>query len=351
LRLTAFGGKAVLILCVMILLRIPVKAGIFFIMEEKMKKKLILLLVVVMVLVVVVGCAKNNPSSTQSSEETDQTASEASIYPLTMVDSSNRTITIESEPETIVSAVPSNTEIVYALGMGEKLSGVSVYCNYPEEALSVEKIGDYNGPNFELIINLEPDIFLGAYIDEAAISQLENAGIKVILINPGNVSETYETILMIGDIIGASEEAKELVSNMQAKQNQIVDRVKGYASKTVFFEIWHDPLMSAGPGSFINEMIQLANGKNIADDAESAYPEYSLEKLISMNPQVYLTADDGFKTAEDIFAREGYEHIEAIKTGQLFLLNPDMISRPGPRMIEGFEMIARAIHPEAFSDK
>jgi iron complex transport system substrate-binding protein len=138
---------------------------------------------------------------------------------------------------------------------------------------------------------------------------------------------------------------------MKIKQNEIINKVKGYEKRTVFYEIWHEPLMTAGPGSFINELIQLANGKNIADDAESAYPEFSLERLISRNPQVYITADDGFKTAEDIFSRQGYINITAIKTGQLFMLNQDIVSRPGPRIIEGFEFIARAIHPEAFDDK
>jgi iron complex transport system substrate-binding protein len=314
-----------------------------------MKKTLSIILIIVLIFSLA-GCKKDNKSTETTTNEAS-TESTNMGYPMTIVDSMGRNIIIESMPKRIVSSVPSNTEIVYALGKGDNLVGVSVYCNYPEAALSVEKIGDYNGPNIELIINLKPDVFLAAYIEDGALNQLENAGIKVVMVNPGNLAETYSTIEMIGNIIGASEEADNLLNKMKIKQNEIINKVKGYEKRTVFYEIWHEPLMTAGPGSFINELIQLANGKNIADDAESAYPEFSLERLISRNPQVYITADDGFKTAEDIFSRQGYINITAIKTGQLFMLNQDIVSRPGPRIIEGFEFIARAIHPEAFDDK
>jgi iron complex transport system substrate-binding protein len=314
-----------------------------------MKKTLSIILIIVLIFSLA-GCKKDNKSTETTTNEAS-TESTNMGYPMTIVDSMGRNIIIESMPKRIVFSVPSNTEIVYALGKGDNLVGVSVYCNYPEAALSVEKIGDYNGPNIELIINLKPDVFLAAYIEDGALNQLENAGIKVVMVNPGNLAETYSTIEMIGNIIGASEEADNLLNKMKIKQNEIINKVKGYEKRTVFYEIWHEPLMTAGPGSFINELIQLANGKNIADDAESAYPEFSLERLISRNPQVYITADDGFKTAEDIFSRQGYINITAIKTGQLFMLNQDIVSRPGPRIIEGFEFIARAIHPEAFDDK
>lgn len=316
-------------------------------------KKLIALILMVVLVFSIVGCGnKDNQTTTTPLDTSEPASTEVGItYPLTVVDSAGRSVTFDQMPERLVSSVPSNTEIIYALGKGEQLVGVSVYCNYPEEALSVNKIGDYNGPNLELIIDAKPDVFFAAWLSDEVLTQLEGAGIPVLLINPGNIEETYKSIKDIGDVIGSSDEAKLLIDAMRAKQENIIQIAKGYQPKTVFYEIWHDPLMTVGPGSFINELITMANGVNIAQDAESAYPEYSLELLISKNPQVYMTSDDGFKTPEDIFGRPGYENIEAIKTGQVFLLHPDITSRPGPRIIDGLEMIAMAVHPEAFEGK
>ena len=315
-------------------------------------KKLMAFVLMFVLIFSVVGCRNNDAQTTTTpADNTESTSGDNATFPLTVTDSSGRTVTFEKMPEKLVSAVPSNTEIIYALGKGNQLVGVSVYCNYPEEALSVSKIGDYNGPNLELIIDAKPDVFFAAWLSEEVLAQLEGAGIPVMLINPTNIEETYQSIQDIGDIIGSSKEAEELIGGMRAKQENIMQIAKGYQAKTVFYEIWHDPLMTVGPGSFINELITMSNGINIAQDAESAYPEYSLELLISKNPQVYMTSDDGFKTPEDIFGRAGYENIEAIRNGQVFMLHPDITSRPGPRIIDGLEMIAKAIHPEAFEGK
>ncbi len=320
-----------------------------------MKKRILAMLMIFILIFSMAGCKKNEETPETGADETNGSdegmVTETGVYPITVTDSNGREVTIDKMPEKIVSTVPSNTEIIYEIGKGENLVGVSVYCNYPVEAQEVEKIGDYDGPNLELIIGLDPDVVLGSWMSDDVVAQLEDAGIKVVLVNPGDLEQTYETMQMIGDIVGASEEADQMVSGLKAKQEMIMNRVAGYEAKTVFYEIWNDPLMTAGPGSFHSELITLANGVNIAADTKSSYPEYSLEMLIAKNPQVYLTGDDGFKTAEDIFAREGYENIEAIKTGQLFMLNKDILSRPGPRIIEAFESVAAAIHPEAFNGK
>ena len=320
-----------------------------------MKRRILALLMICILIFSMAGCKKNEETTDAGIDETnnseDTTDTETGIYPVTITDSNGREVTIEEMPKRLISTVPSNTEIIYEIGKGENLVGVSIYCNYPKEALEVEKIGDYDGPNAELIIGLDPDVVFSSWMADDVVTQLEDAGITVVLMNPGNLEQTYETMQTIGDVVGASEEAGQMVGKLKAKQEMIMNRVSGYEAKSVFFEIWNDPLMTAGPGSFHDELITLANGVNIAGDTESAYPEYSLELLIANNPQVYITADDGFKTAEDIFAREGYDNIEAIKTGQLFMLNQDIISRPGPRIIEALESIAAAIHPEAFNGK
>ncbi|SHI65885.1 iron complex transport system substrate-binding protein [Dethiosulfatibacter aminovorans DSM 17477] len=320
-----------------------------------MKRRVLTLLMIIVLIFTLAGCIKNEETTDggldSSGDAEDGKFEDTGIYPVTITDDTGRQITIEEMPKRLVSTVPGNTEIIFGIGKGENLVGVSAYCNYPEEALEIEKIGDYDGPDTELIIGLDPDVVFGSWMSNDVVARLEDEGIIVVLVDPGNLEETYETMLIIGDVVGASEEADQMVSNLKAKQEMIMKRVSGYEAKTVFFEIWDDPLTAAGPGSFHHELITLANGVNIAGDTGSPYPEYSPNELIAENPQVYLTADDGFKTAEEIFAREGYDNIEAIETEQLFMLNQDIVSRKGPRMIEALEKIAAAIHPEAFNEK
>ncbi len=274
-----------------------------------------------------------------------------SQYPVNITDGYGREIELEKPAEKIISLAPSMTETIFALGAGDRLVGVTTYCNYPEEAKEIDQVGDFEGPNLESVIEKNPDVVVALAMGDDEKSKLEDAGITVFLQDPQNLDEVFDNIKKIGTILGLQEEAESLTSNMNAKKDSIIETVSNYDSKKVFYEVWSEPLMTAGPGSILDEMINLSNGENIAYDAESLYPEYSLELLIERNPEVYLTADDGFKTVEDIKNREGYENITAIKQNNIYMLHPDIVSRTGPRIIEGLEMIAQAIHPEAFQGK
>lgn len=147
------------------------------------------------------------------------------------------------------------------------------------------------------------------------------------------------------------DEVSKLVTNMKDKTEFILSRVKGLESKRVFFENWHDPLSSVGPGSFIDEMITMSGGENIASDLKSSYGEFSEELVLERDPEIYLTVDDGFKTVEDIKARTGYSELTAVKNEKIYFLDPDITIRPGPRIVQTLENIARAIHPGEFQDK
>lgn len=317
-----------------------------------MKKNILSLLLVLVILFSMAACNKGEqPANKQTGEEEPQENVEPSYYPITIVDDSGNEVILEEEPTKIASAAPSNTEIIYALGAENKLVGVTEHCNYPEAALDIEKIGGYNTPNIEKLIELETDLLIAGYVTDEVKTQLEESGIKVIMIIPSDLESVYKSIETIGKALNKEESAASLVDDMRYKQQDIVERVSNCDLKRVFYEVWHEPLMSSGPGSFMDEMITLVKGKNIAGDAESAYAEYSLEKLIEKDPQVYITADDGFKTIEDVKAREGYENISAIKDDRIYFLNEDIITTPGPRIIEALESVARAVHPESFYEK
>jgi iron complex transport system substrate-binding protein len=325
-------------------------------MEDSMNKKLIIFLMVIVMMISLLGCSSQEteePSSENPVEEVEEELNEEndSIFPVKIVDGYGVEFTVEEKPEKVVSMAPSFTETLFAIGAGDKVVGVTQFCNYPEEAKEIEEIGDSEGPNLEKIIGLNPDLVLALYMSEEERGKLEDAGINVLLYDPQDIESVFNSIETVGLAMGLQDETEELLSNMKSKKERIVEKVEEAESKKVFYEVWHEPLMTAGPGSFIDQLIGLANGENIAYDAESAYPEYSLELLLERNPQVYLTSDDGFKTVDDIINRNGYENIEAVQENNIYLLHPDITTRTGPRIIDGLEMIAQAIHPEVFEGK
>jgi len=325
-------------------------------MEDIMNKKLFYLLIVVVFVFALIGCSNQEPESLEDEtpvEEPQENLQEedSSKFPMNIVDGYGNEMTIEKEPEKIVTMAPSFTETIFALGAGDRIVGVTQFCNYPEEVEEIEHIGDSEGPNLEKIIGSNTDLVIALYLSEEEKTKLEDAGIKVLLYDPQDLDSVFDSIEMIGKVLGLESEAEELVMNMESKKDAIVKKTEKTESKKVFYEVWHEPLMTAGPDSFINELITLANGENIAYDTESVYPEYNLELLLERNPEVYLTTDDGFKTIDDIVNRNGYENIKAVQENNIYLLHPDITTRTGPRIIDGFEMIAQAIHPEIFEGK
>ena len=321
-------------------------------------KKISLLLAMMLIVVGLAACAndtKGNGDLVENPPVKDIAGDEeVGGFPLEIEDAFGNIVVIEKAPERIISLAPSQTEILYALGLGEKVVGATAYCDYPEEALSVERIGDFNGINLEKIIELEPDLIVnyGPGSDEEN-NMLKSAGIPVIAYMPESIDEVIETIKQIAIATDSVEEGNTLTNDMMEKRDEIVGKVQDTDSVKVFYEIWHEPLMAAGAGSFTDGLIVLANGVNVASDAEGEYPNYDLEQLIENDPEYYLTANmesGGFSenTDESISARPGYEDMTAVKNGDIYLLDGNIISRPGPRIVEGLELIARALHPEAF---
>ncbi len=311
------------------------------------RKKGLLLLSLVLILVILAGCSTVENDVKEPEEIPEQV--EDIVEVLSVTDDFGRTIEFESPVKSIVTFAPSNTEILFAIGAGDTVKGVTAFDDYPKEVLEIEKIGDYNGINLERIIELEPEvvIFYGKGADDE-VNRLEEAGITVLGFEPESIEEIINVIERMGTLTGKSIEAQELAESMASKKEELVGKVENFEKKKVFYEIWHEPLMAAGAGSFVDQLIILAGGENIAADSESEYPQFDLEQLIERNPEVYLTANDlPEKTAESIGQRPGYEELDAVKNGQIYLLDGNLMSRPGPRIIEALELLVEAIHPEA----
>ncbi len=320
------------------------------------KKWLVLLMALIMVTSLLAGCTEK-----QEVVETDKVeVVEEVSFPLMIVDGLGNEVTIEKKPEKIVSIAPSQTEILFALGLENRIIAVSDYCDYPVAALEKEKVGSSWTTNTERIIELEPDlVFVYGEGQPEAMEQLAAVGITIVRYMPETVDAIFETISATGKITGEEAAAAKLVKEMEEKRDAIVNKLKDQPKVKVFYQVWDEPLMTAGPGSFIDELIQLAGGENIAADAEGAWPMYSVEALVEKNPEVFLapahvgenmnlTAEEQVVLIDTIKARPGFDQISAVINNRVELLEPNIVSRPGARIIDALELLAKTIHPELF---
>lgn len=325
---------------------------------KNIRKIGIYLLLILLVSSLLVGCGSKKQVDENLQGENLGGEELGLDYPMEIRDPFGNLETIEEEPKKIVSLAPHNTEILFSLGLGEKVVGVTTYCDYPEEARAVEKIGSYGEFNLERIVELEPDLVLVyGRGNEDENKTLRNAGIKVLGFQPESIDEVIEDMRTLGRITGSNEEAVKLTNSMIEKKNEIIEKIRDEEKVRVFYEIWHEPLQAAGEGSFIGELLTLAGGENTGADGDieenmGGYPIFDLEQLIEKNPEVYLTSGNmPEKDIESIKDRPGYEEISAIKNNRIYIFEGDeanIVSRPGPRIVEALEIIAKSIHPEIF---
>lgn len=297
------------------------------------------------------GCGSDNGQVLQDEATPSESVMEGAggDYPVTLIDSLGREVTITEEPDKVISLSPAITEILFAIGAGDQIAGVTDYCEYPPEALEKNKVGGFEDPNMELIIELEPDIiFVAAGIQEELVQQFEKLGIEVVVLDAEEVKDVLNNIEVAGIAVGNWEEAQQLVADLEARINAVEEKVANASHQpTVFFEVWDDPLMTAGPGSFIDDLISMAGGQNIAYDAVKRYAEFSIEVLLERDPDVYLIQDHAHQP-EDVMARPGFQGLTAVQTGRVAAVKDDWVTLPGPRIVDGLEAIARVLHPDLF---
>jgi iron complex transport system substrate-binding protein len=309
-----------------------------------------------------VGCASgeerenNQEAQTEQSEkgsETEQT--EKSDFPVTIKDATDEEVVITKKPERMVSLVPSNTEIAFELGLGDEIIGITDNDTYPEEALEKEKVGGMEF-NIEKIISLQPDLVLahgGAMgMSSEGFEQLKDAGITVLVVNDAKTfADVYDSIEMIGKATGTIEAAEKLVTDMKSKVEGIQEKaatIKEEDMKKVYVEV--DPsLFTVGKNTFMDEMLTVIKAENIVK--EEGWPQLNQEAIIEANPDVIITTY-GFYTdnaVEQVLSREGWQGINAIKNKQVVDVHSDKVTRPGPRLVEGVEELAKAVYPDVFN--
>ncbi|MBZ9687170.1 ABC transporter substrate-binding protein [Clostridium estertheticum] len=311
------------------------------------KKSIISIVLAIFVCIVFTACG--NKATSNKDLNTTKKETPAVVYPLKVVDSYNRTVTIESEPKRIITIAPNITEGIYALGKGGSLVGRSDYDDYPTEALKVASVGSLLQPNIEKIVELKPDVVIAStHFDKAVIKKLEALNIKVIVLyGEENFAGVYDTMAKLGQIVNASEKSQSIISDMKKKVADITKKVANAKKPTVYYVAGFGKSgdFTAGKDTFIGNMIEMAGGKNAADDAIGW--KYSIEKLVEKDPDV-LICSKFFDTKKGIEATTGYKDLKAVKNGKLLEVDDNTIVRQGPRLADGLEAMAKLIHPELF---
>ena len=280
---------------------------------------------------------------------------QAQFQPGTYTDDMGREVAINEIPQRIVSHVPSITEMLFALGLGDRVVGVSDYCDYPEEAMSKPSVGNYFNPSIENIVALEPDLVLTDGYSEGIIQLDElEPPINYMAIDPQDIDGIFEDLELLGKITGTEDKAEELVEDMQDNIAQVLTLVGGAPRPRVLFVIDATDLTfpwTAGHGSFIDAFITMAGGENIAAQTEGAWVQLSLEEIVNADPEIIiLPAKHGtaFTSPETLTEHPVWQGTTAVKDNGIFIIDGDLVSRSGPRIVQGLEEFARIIHPELF---
>ena len=289
-------------------------------------------------------------SACGSSDDTAATSSPsaAAAGPITVTDDSGAEVTLDQPAEAIVSLAPANTEIAYAIGAGDKMVAGTSYDDYPEEAKALPKIGDFANPNVEKIASYSPDLVLAAGgIQDKLRSKLEDLGMKVYVVDPKTYDGIIATIENVGKLAGADEGAAAVTDEMTAAQTEVQAKVGDLEKAKTFLEIYSKPLMTAGTDTFIDDMITIAGGENIGAMAGSGFPNFSTEVLVREDPAVYIADSGSMSEPGDLSKRPGFSELTAVKDGTVYVIEDNIIARPGPRLAEGLKALAGMIHPEA----
>jgi iron complex transport system substrate-binding protein len=274
-----------------------------------------------------------------------------------ITDQLGRVVRLENTPQRIVSLAPSNTEILFALGLADRVVGVTDYCDYPPEAKTKTSIGGFSTPNIEEVVALSPDLILATSIHEKrVIPQLESKGLTVLALNPKTIDGVMEAITLTGKVTGVPGSAAELVASMQQRLKAVTDKTAGLPPEprpATFYIVWHDPLMTAGSGTLQDELIEKAGGRNIAGELAD-YADISLEAVITANPEVIIAGTSHGSTEEETFqyaqAEPRLRDTDARRNNRVYAIDSDLTSRPGPRIADALEQLATFIHPEMFKD-
>ena len=274
---------------------------------------------------------------------------------LAFTDGLGREISLSGPAQKVISLAPSNTEILFAIGAESQVVGRDNLSDYPAEAANVTDIGSpFEALNTELIVSLKPDLVLAAEINTPEqVKQLEDLGLTVYYLkNPLTLEEMYGNLEVVAQMTGHETETATLIESLKARVAAVDEKIAPLSSRpSVFYELdASDPAKpyTAGKGTFITQLIDRAGGYNIASDIDG-YPQFSLEQVVAADPNFIILGDSAYGvTAESLASRPGWENLSAVKNNQIFPFDDNLVSRPGPRLVDALEELAKLLRPELF---
>jgi len=268
-----------------------------------------------------------------------------------IVDEAGHRVSVPVRITRIVTLAPNLTEIVFALGAGDRLVGNTTYCDYPAEAKQIAKVGDTLQPSIERIIALHPQLILVSTASqlESFTKQLEAQRIAVYITDPHDLEGVLRSIKTLGDLLGTSERATQVINDLRARIVAVEKRVNETDRVKVFYQLDAEPLYTAGRDSFVTDLIRRAGGESVTQDVPGAWPRYSAESAIAARPEAIIMATaESMGGSTNAGVASSLRKSPAALAGRVYKVNRDYVSRPGPRLVDGLEQIARALHPEAF---
>jgi iron complex transport system substrate-binding protein len=274
--------------------------------------------------------------------------SEAASFPVTITDDDGVEVTIDAEPRRIVTFAPSMTEIVFALGLGDLLVGVSgSFDDHPPAAKRIDHVGgagDFGvDPNIEKVLALEPDLFLTIPGGDQWKQRLRDLGVPVVTLHADDLPDLLRDIRTIGELTGASAEASELADRMGSEIEEVVTQAEASRGVSCFFEVYYPPLTTVGPDTFVFDLLERAGCDPVTAEANSDYPEWSVDELVADGPEVYFVTPESARSVQAVAKRPGFAAIPAIEAGRVVLVDGDLVTRAGPRVVDGLRQLTEGL--------
>jgi len=267
-----------------------------------------------------------------------------------ITDDAGRRVSVPAQVDRVVSLAPNLTEIVFAVGAGNRLVGRTSYCDYPPEAKAIAEVGDTIHPNLEPIIALKPQVVLVSTASQLEVftQQLQGQNIAVFVTDPHDLEGVFRSIEQIGEIVGEKDRANQLVQKLRERTNAVEQAVKQKPPVRVFYQASGEPLYTAGRDSFVTDLMRRAGATSVTADVPGAWPKYSNESALAARPEAIILPTGGSMGAANATVVEALRQSPAVLNGRVYKINDDYLARPGPRLVDGLEEMAHALHPDAF---
>jgi iron complex transport system substrate-binding protein len=279
-----------------------------------------------------------------------RTTSQPATATREITDDAGRRVSLPERVERVITLAPNLTEIVFAVGGGDRLVGNTTYCDYPPEAKSIAKVGDSLQPSLERIIALRPQVVLISTASQLEVftRQLQNQNIAVFVTDPHDLEGVFRSIEHVGNILGQTEQTTLLLKQLRERTSAVEQAVKAAKPVRVFYQVSAEPLYTIGKDAFVTDLIRRAGAVSVTAEVPGAWPKFSSESALAAKPEAIILPTGGSMGAANSSVTDALRNSPAALTGRVYKINDDYLARPGPRLVDGLEALARALHPEAF---